>query len=61
MPGRINTVATSVPSVKAATLLAASLSGSSTQPIQVTGGTADRARMSISNTSIDSRPPWLVA
>ena len=54
-------MATSVPSVNAATLLAASLSGRGTQPTQVTGGTADRARMSISNTSIDSRPPWLVA
>ena len=61
MPGRMRTVATSVPSVNAATLFAASLSGRGTQPTQVTGGTADRARMSISNTSIDSRPPWLVA
>jgi hypothetical protein len=55
----IRTVATSEPSLNAATLLAGIASGIRTQPIQVAAGAAPR--VSSSNTSIDSRPPWLVA
>ena len=58
-PGRETTVATSAPSPNAATLLAASLSGINTQPTQVADGVAPRPSMS--NASMDSRPPWFVA
>ena len=63
LPGRMSTVATSVPSENAATLLAASFGGSSTHPIQVADGipTAPPDPTLSSNTSTDSRPPWLVA
>ena len=60
LPGMISTVATSERSVNAATLLAAIPSGISTQPIHVADGRAPPPASS-SNTSIDSRPPWLVA
>ena len=59
LPGIISTVATMAPSVNAATLLAASLSGMRTQPIHETVGAS--SCMAMENTSIDSRPPWLVA
>ncbi len=59
LPGMISTVATSDRSLKAATLLAAIPSGMSTQPIHAAAGAAPLA--SSSKTSIDSRPPWLVA
>ena len=59
LPGMMSTVATSAPSVKAATLLAPMPFGMSTHPTQVAAGAAPR--VSSSNTSIDSRPPWLVA
>ena len=59
LPGRDTTVATSAPSPNAATLLAASLSGINTQPTQVADGVAPRPSMS--NASMDSRPPWFVA
>jgi hypothetical protein len=52
-------VDTSAPSPNAATLLAASLSGINTQPTQVADGVAPRPSMS--NASMDSRPPWFVA
>src|SRR4029077_2926677 len=58
-PGMMSPVATSEPSLNAATLLAAIAFGMRTQPIQVAEGAAPR--VSSSNTSIDSRPPWLVA
>jgi hypothetical protein len=48
-----------VKSPNAATLLAASLSGVNTQPTQVADGVAPRPSMS--NASMDSRPPWFVA
>src|SRR6266581_509473 len=59
LPGSVSTVATSAPSLNAATLLAASFSGSSTHPVHAADGVALRA--STSKTSIDSRPPWFVA
>src|SRR5262245_6057693 len=59
LPGRTRTVATSVPSLNAATLLTGSLSGVNTHPIHVATGALPRE--STSNTSTDSRPPWLVA
>ena len=59
LPGRISTVATSEPSVNAATLLSAMLSGVTTQPTHVAVGAAPL--VSSSKTSTDSRPPWFVA
>ena len=59
LPGSMSTVATRAPSLNAATLLAASFSGSSTHPVHVADGVALRA--STSKTSMDSRPPWFVA
>src|SRR6476660_180799 len=56
----MSTVATSVPSENAATLLAASFGGSSTQPIQAAEAAPPDPTLS-SNASTDSRPPWLVA
>ena len=55
LSGVINTVATIVPSLNAATLLKDILPGASTQPVQAAVGAAPLA--SSSNTSTDSRPP----